>query len=105
MEDSGVQPSLDFGDRPISDIPDHLLSEALLLTTEQVAALFGVVPATVVAWRRAGSGPEFVRISGGRTRYPVSAIARWIGDRLARSIAEEREKGRDLPRTRFPVKL
>jgi hypothetical protein len=34
---------------------------AALLTTEQVAALFGVRPGTVAQWRARGIGPAFIR--------------------------------------------
>jgi hypothetical protein len=48
-----------------------------LLTTENVAELLGVAPATLVWWRAQRQGPPFVRLGRGRRspiRYRPDAI-------------------------------
>jgi hypothetical protein len=53
-----------------------------ILTTQQLADRIGYRADTVASWRRAGRGPEFIRL-GYNVFYTVEAVERW-----------ERETGR-----------
>jgi hypothetical protein len=60
-----------------------LQSESLqrLLTTEDVATLFGIAPATVVWWRSQKQGPTWVRLGRGKRapiRYRPEAVEAYI---------------------------
>jgi hypothetical protein len=52
-----------------------------LLTTEDVAALFGIAPATVVWWRSQKQGPTWLRLGRGKRapiRYRPEVVAAYI---------------------------
>lgn len=52
-----------------------------LLTTEDVAALFGIAPATAVWWRSQRQGPAWLRLGRGRRapiRYRPEAVEAYI---------------------------
>lgn len=52
-----------------------------LLTTEDVAALFGIAPATIVWWRSQRQGPPWVRLGRGKRspiRYRPEAVEAYI---------------------------
>jgi predicted DNA-binding transcriptional regulator AlpA len=50
-----------------------------LLTPGEVAAKFTVAESTLCNWRKAGTGPRFVRL-GRRIAYPESAVVEWLRD-------------------------
>lgn len=52
-----------------------------LLTTEEVAAYFRTVPATVRYWRHIGKGPRSLRV-GRRVLYRASDVRTWAEDAL-----------------------
>lgn len=52
-----------------------------LLTTEEVAAYFRTVPATVRYWRHVGKGPRSLRV-GRRVLYRTSDVRAWAEDAL-----------------------
>lgn len=64
----------------MTDPKDHLLSE------RDVAALLAVTPAAVEAWRRKGTGPEWIRV-GRLVRYRRSAIETFIADNTVETEA------------------
>ncbi len=53
---------------------------ATMLTTEQLAARWGIAPKTLHNWRHTGGGPPFVKI-GRAVRYRADAIDRWLAER------------------------
>jgi len=56
------------------------------LTTEEVARLCRVTPATV-RWRRAaGIGPQGVRVGGRRVLYRASEVRNWIEARFGEDV-------------------
>ena len=57
-----------------------------LLTTEEVAQLLRVHPATVRRWRLDGVGPQYLRV-GSVYRYPVRQLERWIAASVTGKIA------------------
>nr|WP_165820279.1 helix-turn-helix domain-containing protein [Microvirga sp. KLBC 81] len=69
--------------KPSTKSPFELHGESLqrLLTTEEVALVFGVAPATIQWWRSQKCGPPFVRLGRGRRaaiRYRPEAIQAYI---------------------------
>lgn len=51
-----------------------------LLTPEQVAARYGMTPASLANWRLAGKGPKFIRLGSGprpRVMYRVDDVIEW----------------------------
>jgi len=55
--------------------------EDQLLTTDQLAALLQVEPATVVKWRGAGKGPAAIRLGHNRVRYSRKDVDAWLQER------------------------
>ena len=53
-----------------------------LLTTTQVAEMLSVPAATLRWWRARGEGPDIVRL-GGRVKYDLEAVERFVNDRRA----------------------
>lgn len=49
---------------------------AELLTTEEVAALLKVAPATLVDWRHEQRGPRYYKM-GREVRYRVADVIKW----------------------------
>jgi len=49
---------------------------AELLTTEEVAALLKIAPATLVDWRHEQRGPRYYKM-GREVRYKVSDVIEW----------------------------
>jgi predicted DNA-binding transcriptional regulator AlpA len=62
-----------------------------LLTTAEAAALLGIAPQSLRAWRHYGRGPRFVRFGGprGRAAYRPEDLRAWIEARTAVSTTEE----------------
>ena len=60
-----------------------------LLTEAAVAAAHGVSQSTLRAWRRAGSGPAFVKF-GKRVLYRRTALATWAAGREYQSTEDHR---------------
>lgn len=51
-----------------------------LLTPEQVAARYGITPASLANWRLAGKGPAYIRLGSGpraRVMYRVDDVIQW----------------------------
>jgi predicted DNA-binding transcriptional regulator AlpA len=53
-----------------------------LVTESRAAELFGVSLRTLQAWRRNGTGPEFVRLSCRSIRYRHADLVAWVNARL-----------------------
>ncbi len=63
---------------PVEPDPPQTQAEHKYLTTEDVARLCRVTPATV-RWRRhVGIGPQGVRVGGRRVLYRASEVRDWI---------------------------
>ena len=62
------------------------------LTTEDAAAILGVHPGTLVNWRAQGTGPKFLKPTGGKglVRYRLSDIDDWM-DNQSKPLTEEEE--------------
>jgi predicted DNA-binding transcriptional regulator AlpA len=55
----------------------------LLLRTREAAKLLGMSPRALDAWRSAGRGPRFVRVSARCVRYRRRDLEEWAEARLA----------------------
>lgn len=55
-----------------------------LLTPEDLAALLQLSLGTLARWRRAGTGPVFIRI-GNRVRYAPADLDVWLRERRLKS--------------------
>jgi len=53
-------------------------SPDILLSTRELAALFGVGTATVINWRVRRIGPPWIRFRFGRVRYSRAAALAWL---------------------------
>lgn len=53
-----------------------------LLSPKRVAALLGVSPRALEAWRLRGEGPSFIRISSRCIRYRRSDVEAWLDQRV-----------------------
>lgn len=63
-----------------------------LIRSREAAAILGLQPQTLRAWRLRGAGPAYVRVGGGsrgRVLYRPEDVARWIAQRTFNSTAEE----------------
>ncbi len=54
-----------------------------LLTTNELAALLKIKPATLIDWRLDRRGPPFVRV-GRAVRYPLRSALQFAAERLVR---------------------
>lgn len=64
------------------------LSIPELGTTEDVAALAGVNPATVRWWRHVGRGPRGFRLAGSkRTYYARADVLAWLAESRERDLS------------------
>ena len=52
-----------------------------LLSDEQTAAVLGVAPKTLPAWRHYGKGPDYLKV-GKIVRYTPSKIRAWLDKQL-----------------------
>ena len=74
----------------VSDLPAPAARLPTLAVNEQTAAaMLGVSPRTMYAWRKAGIGPKHRRATG-RLLYAVAELERWLtaGDADAAATAE-----------------
>jgi len=71
-------------------VPEIRLSDKLILTTEEVAALLSgdVAVRTLEDWRRQGLGPDFITISARMVRYRREAVDRWLDSRERKTRAD-----------------
>lgn len=52
-----------------------------LLDTPRAAARYGLAPDTFLKWRKAGKGPPYVRLAGGRSvRYRTCDLEAWLSE-------------------------
>lgn len=71
-------------------MPDEtLMAPGVWLTTDQLAARWGMAPKTLRNWRARKMGPPFVRGGFGRSRvlYQLTDIERIEIERLGKTIA------------------
>lgn len=61
-----------------------------LMDTREAAAVLGVQPRTLEAWRLRGSGPRYVQV-GRLVRYRRAAIEQWLAERERSSTSERPE--------------
>lgn len=54
----------------------------------QVAFLAGVTTSTLMAWRKAGTGPRWGRI-GNEVLYPKRHLQKWLEERADSKVARE----------------
>lgn len=62
---------------PTNDNGNHLLGEAQLLKTEQVAELIGFAVQTLADWRLKEKGPKYYKTPGGDIRYKLADVLEW----------------------------
>ena len=62
------------------------------LTPAEAATYLRVTARTLIAWRRSGSGPRYVRLGGltGRVRYERATLDEWMRARQHTQTAAER---------------
>jgi predicted DNA-binding transcriptional regulator AlpA len=59
------------------------MDQPQLLTQSQVSEAFGLSPRTLEDWRRTGSGPRFLRLSGQRgVRYRNTDVLEWLDTQI-----------------------
>ena len=63
------------------DSPADLADRVECFTEDQIAALYGVLPSTLNAWRKRGLGPECIR-AGTNFLYPHSAVKKDLQSRV-----------------------
>lgn len=61
---------------------------SFLLTEMQAGDSLGLTPRTLQAWRHAGGGPAFVRISSRCVRYRLADLESFAADRLRSSTSD-----------------
>ena len=59
-----------------ADTTDH--DGGQVMTTDDVAQIFGVTVQAVRDWRHLETGPGYFRTPGGQVRYRRSAVNAWI---------------------------
>jgi len=72
-----------------ASIPPESLGR--LLTPQQTADRLHLAVRSLEGLRRRGTGPEFIKISGGRSGriyYPEGCVETWIASRLRQSTTE-----------------
>ncbi len=71
---------------PVKPVAPQERAEPEYLTTEEVARLCRVTPATV-RWRRhVGIGPHGVRVGGRRVLYRASEVRDWIESQFEQDV-------------------
>jgi predicted DNA-binding transcriptional regulator AlpA len=63
-----------------------------LLTELAVARQLGVQKRTLAGWRRAGSGPPWVRLTAMDVRYRQEDVDAWVAARVQTTWASPRRK-------------
>lgn len=64
-----------------------------LFTTREAAEYLGVSEAHLQRMRSEGGGPSFCRIGKRRVGYRAGDLSTWLGNRVATSTADARERG------------
>lgn len=59
-----------------------------LLNEKQAADFLGLKPRTLQAWRWAGGGPKYVRLSARAVRYRQSDLDDYVAARIASNTSE-----------------
>ena len=57
---------------------DTSLNELRVLTASEASELLTVSVPVMERWRRAGTGPRFIRLSARRVGYQVSDLRTWV---------------------------
>lgn len=68
--------------------PAARLREPRLLTEPQAAAILGIAPRTLRAWREQGRAPQHINL-GRFIRYSPSAVTAYIMKRQAETMQQE----------------
>ena len=61
-----------------------------LMDTREAAAVLGVQPRTLEAWRLRGSGPRYVQV-GRLVRYRRATLEQWLAERERSSTSDRPE--------------
>jgi excisionase family DNA binding protein len=64
------------------------------LRTREAAALLGLQPTTLEAWRTRGGGPSFLKL-GKAVRYRTSDLEKFIESRLRNNTSETSDEKAD----------
>jgi len=69
-----------------------------LLSSEQVAELFGITVQTLRVWRMKGNSPKYVRFGKLKSRcgYREEDVLKWIEERLTNNTTEESVKTKEV---------
>ena len=59
-----------------------------LLTERQLAEELGYTPRALQQWRRAGTGPKFVRVSARSIRYRRRDVLEWLEEHTRTSTSD-----------------
>jgi predicted DNA-binding transcriptional regulator AlpA len=65
------------------EVPDRFL-----LPPKVAAPAIGRTKQTLKAWRRAGTGPEYVVLPRGRVAYTPESIRAWIASRTCKGTSD-----------------
>ena len=66
--------------------PSDISQEPSMLRPRDVATLLSVTMPTLRAWRRAGKGPNSLRVSVAVTRYPRDQLLSWLKEKAAGNV-------------------
>lgn len=56
-----------------------------IMNSRELAAFLGCSVATLIRWRREGTGPEHIAVSARQIRYRVSAVELFLAERERRT--------------------
>jgi predicted DNA-binding transcriptional regulator AlpA len=70
---------------------DASLNELRVLTAAEASDLLTVSVPVMERWRRAGTGPRFIRLSVRRVGYRLSDLRAWIAERAEGGHASDQE--------------
>jgi len=78
MGDSVVmKPELAFFERQVAVSSNHFRSPRRLVSTRELAEIWGVPESTLRYWRSAEIGPAYVKL-GGRIKYDLQDVERYV---------------------------
>lgn len=56
-----------------------------LLTSTETAKFLKVTHATIINWRRSGSGPQYINMGPRLVRYRLSDLESWLDSQIVQS--------------------
>jgi len=86
-----IPPLIEYLESLLTGVGHDLELQTFKLTDQLSGRLLGVRPATLYRWRRAGSGPPYIKFGGKRgiIRYRQSDIREWLDSRVWRPTSDD----------------